>query len=381
MFSREPGHALVSSPVKRPLYPISRIHLDALSTTLGLWQHARGAEPDPRFGYCTDDVARALVVDMLHSRELGWGAVAASAGRSMSFLQDAFDHPTGRFLNFRGADGRWLDVEASEDCHARSLLGLAVVVTERPGTDLADRARRLFVKALPATESFDAIRAISAALIACDTVAEARLAYEAQPAFERLATRLVERFGNPGDEWPWPDPVLTYENALVAQGLVTAGRRLGNQLLLARGCFVLDWLIDVQTGDGGVFSPIGNRNWWPRMGERSRFDQQAIEATSMISATVATFRATGRQRYVDAAERAYGWFLGDNDLRVTVANPASGGCFDGLTDSGVNENQGAESTLMWQTALELMRELRGSDRRGIGRTLPVETAPTTGPRA
>jgi hypothetical protein len=212
-------------------------------------------------------------------------------------------------------------------------------------------------------------------------VAEASLAAEAHPAFERLATRLVERFGNPGDEWPWPDPVLTYENALVAQGLVTVGRRLGNQVLLTRGCFVLDWLIDVQTGDGGVFSPIGNRNWWPRAGERSQFDQQAIEATSLISATVAAFRATGRQRYVNAAEMAYGWFLGDNDLGVVMANPANGGCFDGMTESGVNENQGGESTLMWLTALERMRELRGRDRRGIGRAMPVGTAPTTGPRA
>ena len=380
MLSREPG-AGSRTPAKRPLCAASRVHLDALSTAIGVWQHARGTEPDHRFGYCTDDVARAIVVDMLQSRELGWDAVEASAGRSLLFLKDAFDHSTGRFLNFRDADGRWLDTDPSEDCHARALVGLAAVMAERPGTDIADRARQLFVRALPATAAFDAIRAISAALIGCDIVAEAQLVPEAQPVFDRLAQRLVDKFGDPDPEWPWPDPVLTYENALVAQGLITAGRRLGDQSLLARGCSVLDWLIDVQTGDGGVFSPIGNRRWWPRAGERSRFDQQPIEATSMVSAAAAAFRATGRRGYADAAEMAYCWFLGDNDLGLSMANPTTGGCFDGLSASGANQNQGGESTLMWLTALEVMRELRRSTRHGQGRARPVATSTTLGARA
>jgi hypothetical protein len=356
-----------------------------MTSALGVWQHATGADPNPRFGHCTDDVARAIVVDMLHSRELGWEAVAASAERSLLFLKEAFDHSTGRFLNFRDADGLWRDADASEDCHARALVGLAAVMVERPGTDMADRARQLFVRALPAATRFDAIRAISAALIACDMVSAADLAAdlaaEAGPAFGRLAERLIEKFGDPAPEWPWPDPILTYENALVARGLITAGRRLGNQPLVARGCSVLDWLIEVQTEDGGVFSPIGNRRWWPRGGERSRFDQQPIEAATMVSAAAAAFRATGRRRYLDAAEMAYGWFLGDNDLAVSLANPAGGGCRDGLTPSGVNENQGAESTLMWLTALETMRELRRAAPRRLGRGQVAESSPTPGARA
>jgi hypothetical protein len=87
-----------------------------------------------------------------------------------------------------------------------------------------------------------------------------------------------------------------------------------------------------------------------------------------MSAAAAAFRATGRGRYLEAAEAAYGWFLGDNDLGVPLANPATGGCHDGLTPDGPNENQGAESTLMWLIALEEMRELRrstGSDLKPV----------------
>jgi hypothetical protein len=169
----------------------------------------------------------------------------------------------------------------------------------------------------------------------------------------------VEIVGDPPAEWPWFEPVLTYENAIVPRSLIAAGVRLGRPTLIAKGCSMLDWLIDVQTGESGQFSPVGN-GWWPRKAERSQFDQQPIEAASMIAAAADAYRATGRGRYLQAAEAAYGWVLGDNDIGVPLAIPASGGCQDGLTPSGPNENQGGESTLMWLTALEQIRDLRRS---------------------
>ena len=64
-------------------------------------------------------------------------------------------------------------------------------------------------------------------------------------------------------------------------------------------------------------------------------------------------------RYRRAAEAAYAWFLGRNDLGRAIADPQEGGSCDGLTPVGVNTNQGAESTLMWLTALEHVRGMRG----------------------
>jgi hypothetical protein len=359
-----------------------------MSDGIGLWQHARGEEPDPRFGYCTDDMARNLVVDVLHSRGGRSPAIEASISRSLTFLEDAFDRPSGRFRNFRGAGGGWLEAEASEDSQARALAGLAAVMAELPGTAPADRAGRLFERALPAAPGFSALRAISGAILACNSACEAGLSSAVMPTYELLADRLTEAFDtvaesvaapgvdpfeNPCDpvrarrpggaaepiEWLWPEPVLTYENALLPQALIVAGERLGRPAPLAMGCAVLDWLIETQAGDGGVFSPVGNSHWWPRRGQRSRFDQQPIEAAAMVSAALDAFRVTSRWCYPAAAETAYGWFLGDNDLGVALADPVDGSCFDGLTPGGVNRNQGAESTLMWLTALERIRELRG----------------------
>ena len=70
---------------------------------IGLWQHARGPKPDPLYGYCTDDVSRLVIVDLMHSRELGLTAVDESIRCSVRFVGDAFDGATGRFRNFRPA--------------------------------------------------------------------------------------------------------------------------------------------------------------------------------------------------------------------------------------------------------------------------------------
>lgn len=41
------------------------------------------------------------------------------------------------------------------------------------------------------------------------------------------------------------------------------------------------------------------------------------------------------------------WFLGENDLRVSLYDFETKGCCDGLESTGVNRNQGAESTLAY----------------------------------
>ena len=182
----------------------------------------------------------------------------------------------------------------------------------------------------------------------------------ANDTLRRLAARLRAAFAPVADrtEWPWPEPVLTYENALLPRALIVAGQREEDAALIRIGVGVLDWLIAVQTSNGGEFSAIGSDGFWPRGGRRARFDQQPIEATATILAAEVALAQTGDRRYLDAVELAYGWFLGDNDIGLPMADPITGAGFDGLERAGVNRNQGAESTLMWLTALEHVRTIR-----------------------
>jgi hypothetical protein len=351
-----------------PLYPVVREHLDALTDHVGIMQHAVGADPDPAHGYCTDDVARALQVDLLHQRELGWDAVAASAWRSMRFLDEAFDRTTGRFRNFRRIDGSWLAGIASEDSQGRAMLALGWTIAEARDPAMIAAASSLFLQALPATQGLRALRAQSSVLLGCEAVMRSAPSARAALAYRLMANRLGSIFqGRTTSAWPWPESRLTYENALPVQALIVAGRFVDSSRMLEAGLDVLDWLIDSQTDPSGHLSPVGN-GWWSCRGTKSTFDQQPIEATALLLAAEAAYEVTGTDRYRAAMERAYAWFLGDNDLHVEIAVPERGACFDGLTPQGVNTNQGAESTLMWLSALEHIRATRSVHRVAQART-------------
>ena len=350
-------------PDPAPLHPVTRVHLDTLTDDIAIMQHAVGSRPDPAHGYCTDDVARALEVDLLHQHELGWDAVAASAWRSMTFLEEAFEHASGRFRNFRRIDGSWLDEVASEDSQGRAMLALGTTIALSRDASMVDAASALFSRALPATLGSRALRAQASVLLGCDAAMRGAPSGSTAVAYRQLASRLGSRLLPQASEaWPWPEPRVTYENALLPRALIVASRFLDSRPMLEAGLAILDWLVDAQTDPAGHLSTIGN-GWWPRGGVKSQFDQQPIEATALLLAAEAAFEATADDRYRAVMERAYGWFLGQNDLGVSMAVPERGACFDGLTPDGVNLNQGAESTLMWLIAAERIRALR-QDRVG-----------------
>ncbi len=255
------------------------------------------------------------------------------------------------------------------------------MVRDGPDGDFAATARRVLGFALPGTSRLGALRATASSLLGSVATLDGAgvgkaLHEDAALTLVRTAARLRAAFAPvvANADWPWPEPVLTYENALLPQALIVAGARLADADLRRMGLLVLDWLIGVQTTDAGRFAPIGNRGFWRHGGPRGRFDQQPIEATSMILACEVAFAQTADRRYLRAIEAAYGWFLGDNDVGVAVADAARGGCYDGLEPLGVNLNQGAESTLMWLTAVEHVREVR----HHAGPRQCVPTEPVTG---
>jgi len=88
----------------------------------------------------------------------------------------------------------------------------------------------------------------------------------------------------------------------------------------------------------------------------ARFDQQPLEAHAMVLAALDAHRLTGHGFWLAEAQRAFDWFLGRNDLGLSLYDATTGGCRDGLLVDRVNQNQGAESTLAFLLArLELQR--------------------------
>ena len=147
-------------------------------------------------------------------------------------------------------------------------------------------------------------------------------------------------------DWHWFEPRLTYANAVLPHALFVAAEHWPEEgfLNVAKASFAF---LDHQTTNGGVFWPVGNEGWYPRGETKALYDQQPVEAATMADAALAAFRLSGDEKHLAVFRRAYAWFHGHNSLRKPLADVASGACFDGLTTSGVNRNQGAESTLAY----------------------------------
>jgi len=138
--------------------------------------------------------------------------------------------------------------------------------------------------------------------------------------------------------------------------LLMCGQWIPNNDMTEAGLESLRWLADLQRADasGGHFVPIGSNGFYKRGGERARFDQQPVEAQAMVSACLEAHRITGDKNWYKEARRAFDWFLGRNDLHLSIYDPTTGGCRDGLHPDRPNENQGAESSLAFlQAVLEL----------------------------
>jgi len=93
----------------------------------------------------------------------------------------------------------------------------------------------------------------------------------------------------------------------------------------------------------GFFCPVGCDGWWRQGTEPALYDQQPVEASMSTLAHLAAYRLTGDTTMLEFAKRSFAWYLGDNISNLPMIDAESGGCYDGITPSGVNRNQGAES--------------------------------------
>ena len=344
-------------PGELPLLKLE--HLRRMTDGTGLLQHATFGVPNYSEGYCTDDNARALIFSVLvdEAADVSSEELSGFASRYMAFIQHAFDPRTKRFRNFLSHDRRWMEEEGSEDSHGRAMWALGTVVARRQQQGIREWAGQLFEAALPPTLQFKNPRAWAFTLLG---IHEYLTRYSgdriAQDAQRVLGERLLDMY-QPGrySDWLWFENVLTYCNAKLPHALLVCGRSMSRDDMVETALESLEWLTQVQLADGGHFVPIGCNGFYPRGGERARFDQQPIEAHATVSACLEAHRATGDDQWKVEAQRAFDWFVGRNDLRTPIYDPSTGGCHDGLQPDHVNPNLGAESMLAFLLSLVEMR--------------------------
>src|SRR6478672_3084626 len=155
--------------------------------------------------------------------------------------------------------------------------------------------------------------------------------------------------------WPWPEPRLTYANAVLPEAMIAAATALDDATLCRRGLDLLAWLVEFETADGHLSpTPVAGRG---AEDAKPGFDQQPIEVSTLADACARASAVDANPIWPDGVRAAAAWFEGDNDAGMTMWDPDTGGGYDGLHADGVNLNQGAESTMAVISTLQQARRL------------------------
>jgi len=325
-------------------------HLLDMTDGHGTFEHAKLSDPRREHGYCTDDMARVLIVS---TREPHPGpAIEGLIEVSLRFLDHAEDMD-GAYRNRMNKRGRWEDRPTLDDCWGRTVWALGTAVAHAD----ADWGRQVaiahFERAARRRSPWP--RAMAFAAIGAAEV------LGAQPEHPQARDLLADAAGalparHDDGVWPWPEPRLAYANAVIPEAMIAAGSLLERPTLLRRGLDLLAWLLDHETIDGHLsVTPAGGS---APGAARPAFDQQPIEVAALADACARAAGVDGANpMWSDGVGRAVAWFLGDNDSSQVMWDPATGGGFDGLEAEGANRNQGAESTLALLSTLQHARHL------------------------
>jgi hypothetical protein len=337
------------TPVPAPNFA----HLRQMSDGHGTFEHARFSEPRPEHGYCTDDMARVLVVAT--REDSGAGEMDDLSLLSLGFLSSA-SGASGGCRNRMNRHGAWEDLAACEDAWGRRVWALGFTAAH----GRRDAIRRAAAGQLeqtvvcrsiwPRAMAYAALGAAELLSVQPDHAEGRALLEDAVDALDGLGRQALGQQAR----WAWPESRLAYANAVVPEALIAAGVALQRAPLLRRGLGLLSWLLDHETLDGHLsVTPVGGAAPDDRP---PAFDQQPIEVAALADACARAATVDDAPQWAAGVRSAAAWFLGDNDAGVVMWDPRTGGGFDGLRSDGVNRNQGTESTLALLSTLQQARQ-------------------------
>ncbi len=364
------ARATQPNPVRRlqPVFDSSALpgteldHFLSFCDDTGMLQHAHHGVAAREHGYCLDDNARALLLVSALARQGDTGIPGTVAAALMAFVRHAWNPEIKRFRNFMSFDRHWLEEAGSEDSHGRALWALGDHVQSCSESAHVTWAVALFAKSFPSAELFTSPRAWAFTLLGLNAWCSAfKGDLQASRLRRILADRLSSLYQAATDtDWDWFEDVLAYDNARLPQALIQTGLATGCEAYETVGLRTLSWLMTQQTSPAGHFRPVGSDSFGAARATPKPFDQQPLETAASVSACLAAWGATGDIKWRARAITAFRWFIGHNDLAISLADPKTGGCADGLHPHGRNENMGAESTLSYLLGLSELRAITQS---------------------
>lgn len=323
-------------------------HLDRLTDSTGLIQHAIYSLPRRESGYTIDDNARALRLCVQLWSRRPEPRMFERITCYLSLLEFS-RRPGGGFHNLMTYQRQWLDTDSRGDCQGQAVRALAEVLGSPLPGDYHLLARELIESVLPTLADLKSLRAQAYTILAYGHLWGAKVTNI--DALEGIARQSAENLldcyhRSRRIDWPWFESAMTYANAVLPHALFVAAGRWPDAPFRAVADESMEFLNRETTVDD-IYWPVGNSGWYPRGETKAAYDQQPVEAATMAEAAMEAYRIRGDEHYLTIFRRCHGWFHGKNSLNKPLVDQRSHGCRDALRPGGLNLNQGAESTLAY----------------------------------
>ncbi len=343
-------------------YPkITLKQLENLTDNEGCIQFSKeDAAPDISSGYTLDDNARALITTVLHDSLFDTPQAKKLTNTYLNFLEKAQEED-GNFKNNFQNENETLNSH-SEDAFGRAVWALGYTINKANDRQIIKKAEKLLKKAKPQVNDLENMRAKAFSLTGLYYYYQKNKNRLILSSIKKLANSLIKEYKeNSSPDWEWFEERLTYSNSKLPEALFLAYRLTREKKYLDVAEKTFNFLSDIVFIDDELL-PVGQDGWFEKGGERALFDQQPIDAATMVQTCLAAYNATKDYHYYEKAVLAFNWFLGRNKLKQNVYNESTGGCFDGLTRSSPNLNQGAESTISYLLARLMLEEAKKKKR-------------------
>jgi glycosyltransferase involved in cell wall biosynthesis len=328
-----------------PLF--STKHLERLTDSTGLLQHATGSIPNYKTGYCVDDNARALLLSLMAFEQMGDELYKELAIKYLSFLK-YMQTSDGDFINFLTYDRSYYDQMNSEDAFGRAFWSLGYLIRFAPDDAMFQLAMQMYNCSLAHISSLRYARGLANVIFG---VYHYTLRFPDQEKHLQLlinlANKLCEVYTRHRKPlWFWFEDAMTYDNGLLPAALYMAYERTGieryreyadeSRIFLESKCF-----------KDGYLTPIGNKKWLGLDDSYEMFAQQPIDAMAMVLLYNALHKLDNAEGSTEKLQLSFLWFLGHNELDIPLFDRQTGGCNDGIESMNINRNQGAESTVAY----------------------------------
>jgi hypothetical protein len=325
-----------------------------MTTETGIIQFSKINQPDPCSGYTLDDNARALVAMCMQFILTGDNKIIWYINKYLGFIKFCLQ-PDGDFLNYVDVDNNFTDQNSAvnlDDSNGRAIWALGYLISEKellPGKTSSE-AVAIILKALPNVQKIHSTRAMAFAIKGLYYYYTAIESKESLDLLKILGKRLVQMYKHEsGEKWQWFEGYLTYANGILPEAMLCAWLVTGDTIYKEIAISSFNFLLSKTFNENGI-EVISNRNWLQRGKTAGRFGEQPIDVAYTIMALSKFYDAFANEDYLIKMEIAFNWFLGNNRLNQIIYNPCTGGCYDGMEETYVNLNQGAESAISYLIA-------------------------------